>query len=113
MDNPPSINPLKIGLKALEITEARKNKWEHTFNEMFETQMIYSSYTKDLERALIKILQLIYHDTDIIERWIVEYNFGRGTYSCSEQKIVNDFPLKTVEEMYEYFIQASFEEHDF
>ena len=101
----PTIEALKIGINAIKHSQQKQDKWQKTFNEMFNGHFV-PTYYNDLENCIIKILNIIYNDSkdDTLSWWIYEMEFGD---KCSKTSMTDkdgqDIPIKTVEDLYRYF----------
>lgn len=97
----PSIEPLKIAIKALKEQDKKERKWEKTFDEMLDGRFI-SQMSITLNTAICKMLTEIYHDTDdIIGWWMFEKDFGKKKDFNIWDKDHKIIPTDTVEDLYD------------
>lgn len=112
MMNKPSIEPLKIAIKALKEQDKKERKWEKTFNEMFDGRFI-SQMSIILNTAICKMLTEIYHDTDdIIGWWMFEKDFGKKKDFNMWDKDHKIIPMNTVEDLYNALMDFYFPEEE-
>ncbi len=111
-NNIQSIEPLRIGLNAIESHSKKMDKWHTTFEEMFDGHPVYEG-DNELISAIIDILKVHYkeeYDDDIISWWIYEKDFGRRTdlnmFKIGGEEII---PTNTIEDIYRYLIEYNFE----
>lgn len=108
----PGITPLRLGLKAIEEHYKKMEKWQSTFNEMFDGFAHYSG-DDELVSSIIEILKFMYkenYEDDIISWWIYEKDFGKrkefNVYNSNTKEII---PTDTVEDIYRYLIEHNFD----
>lgn len=110
-NNIPSIEPLRIGLNAIESHSKKMDKWHTTFEEMFDGHPVYEG-DNELISAIIDILKVHYkeeYDDDIISWWIYEKEFGkRKDFKMYEKGGEVEIPSDTVEDLYNYLIRFNF-----
>ena len=97
---------LKIAIDTLKKYHEKQQRWQDTFNEMFDGHFV-PTYSDDLENVIIKALETIYSDEyEIISWWIYEQDFGE---KCKEKPAMwdNNGPinLRNIDELHEYLIQ--------
>lgn len=97
---------LKIAIDTLKKHHEKQQRWQDTFNEMFDGHFV-PTYSDDLENVIIKALETIYSDEyEIISWWIYEQDFGE---KCKEKPAMwdNNGPinLRNIDELHEYLIQ--------
>lgn len=97
---------LKIAINTLKKHHEKQQRWQDTFNEMFDGHFV-PTYSDDLEGVIIKALETIYSDEyEIISWWIYEQDFGE---KCKEKPAMwdNNGPinLRNIDELHEYLIQ--------
>ena len=108
----PNIEPLKIGIKAIQEQDEKERRWEKTFDEMLDGRFICCP-SETLHSALLKVLEIIYKDEEeqIISWWIYEKDYGKKKdfhiYDGGEV-----IPTKTVEDLYNYLIKYHFKDRD-
>ena len=99
----PTIEPLKIGVAALYVAHQQMERWQKTFDEMFNGHFV-PAYIETLETTLVDVLQEIYNDTDTLGWWIYEMEFGTKTKEGSmTDENGNDIPMRTIEDLYRYY----------
>lgn len=110
----PTIDLLKIGITALKKQYEKEEKWQKTFNEMFDGHLV-PQFSSDLENAIIKMLEVAYNDKDgTISWWIYEQEFGK---KCREipamwDKDGNPIHLRNIDELYKFLIEYGFGEKE-
>lgn len=99
----PTIEPLKIGVTAIKKAHQKMERWQKTFDEMFDGRFV-PTYNDILETALIDVLKRTYNDTDTLDWWIYEMEFGeKATKGSMSDENGKDIPMRTVEELYSYY----------
>lgn len=106
----PSIEALKIGIKAIQEQDEKERRWEKTFNEMLDGRFICCP-SQTLNTALLKVLEIMYRDEEeqMISWWIYETE-------CGKKKDFHIYdgggvvPTDTVEELYDYLIKYHFKD---
>ena len=108
----PSIEPLRKGIKAIREHSEKMDRWQKTFDEMFDGYPVYQG-DWDLVSSIIELLKVIYKektDDDVISWWIYEKDFGRRTdlnmFKPGGEEII---PSNTIEDIYRYLIEYNFE----
>lgn len=108
----PSIEPLKIGIKAIQEQEEKERNWEKTFNEMLDGRFICCA-SQSVCTALLKVLEYIYRDEEeqIITWWMYEKDYGKKKdfHIYDNGGII---PTDTIEELYDYLIKYHFKDED-
>ena len=110
--NKPSIEPLKIAIKAIKEQDKKERRWEKTFDEMLNGRFICCP-SETILSALIKVLEVIYRDEkeQLISWWMYEKDFGRRKdFNIYENGGV--VPTDTVEDLYNYLIKYHFSDED-
>ena len=98
-----TIEPLKIGVAALYKAHQQMEKWQKTFDEMFNGHIV-PTYNEILETALVDVLQEMYNDTDTLGWWIYEMEFGtKAEEGSMTDENGNDIPMRTIEDLYRYY----------
>lgn len=103
----PSIDMLKIGISALKKNNKKVEKWQKTFDEMFNGHFV-PTYDEVLATAIIKMLEVAYDDKDeVISWWIYEQDFG---LKCKDEPAMwdnnhNPIHLRNIEELYNYLVK--------
>lgn len=108
----PSIEPLKIAIKAIQEQDKKERRWEKTFDEMLDGRFICCP-SETIHTALVKVLEIIYRDEkeQLISWWMYEKDFGkRKDFNIYENGGV--VPTDTVEDLYNYLIKYHFSEED-
>ena len=108
----PSIEPLKIAIKAIQEQDKKERKWEKTFNEMLDGRFICCP-SETLHSALLKVLEIMYRDEEeqIISWWIYETD-------CGKKKDFHIYdgggvvPTDTIEDLYNYLIKYHFKDEE-
>ena len=99
----PTIKPLKTGILALKKVHKKINKWQKTFDEMFDGHFV-PTYNDTLEVALVDILQQVYNDTDTLSWWIYDMEFGtRAKKGSMTDENGKDIPMGTIDDLYKYY----------
>jgi len=112
MMNKPSIEPLKIAIKAIQEQHEKEKRWEKSFDEMLDGKFICCP-SETILSALIKVLEVIYRDEkeQLISWWMYEKDFGR-------KKDFNIYdnggivPTNTIEDLYNYLIKYHFDDDE-
>jgi hypothetical protein len=105
----PTIDMLKIGLTALKKQRNKEDKWQKTFNEMFDGHFV-PQYATDLEIAIIKMLEIAYKDRyETISWWVYEQDFGQN---CKEKPALwledkTPVNLRNIDELYDYLVKEA------
>lgn len=103
----PSIDMLKIGISALKKNNKKVEKWQKTFDEMFNGHFV-PTYDEVLATAIIKMLEVAYDDkNEVISWWIYEQDFG---LKCKDEPAMwdnnhNPIHLRNIEELYNYLVK--------
>lgn len=101
--NKTPIEPLKIGINAIKKSHKQQNKWQKTFDEMFNGHFV-PTYSNILESGIIEILKTIYNDKETLEWWIYEMDFGA---KCSDNSLTDEngknIPIKSIEDLYRFY----------
>ncbi len=99
----PTIEPLEIGIAALKTAYKQMNRWQKTFDEMFNGHFV-PQYNNELETALITVLEKVYNDTETLSWWVYEMEFGTKAKngSMTDEK-GNNIPMRTVRDLYRYY----------
>ena len=108
----PSIEPLKIGIKAIQEQEEKERNWEKTFNEMLDGRFICCA-SQSVCTALLKVLEYIYRDEEeqIISWWMYEKDYGKKKdFHIYDNGGV--IPTDTIEDLYDYLIKYHFKDED-
>lgn len=99
----PTIEALKIGITAIKKSRRQMDRWQKTFDEMFDGRFV-PTYNNILETALINVLKRTYNDIDTLDWWIYEIEFGtkavKGAMSDENGK---EIPMRTLEDLYRYY----------
>ena len=106
----PSIDALKIGIKAIKEQDKKERRWEKTFDEMLDGRFICCT-SQTLNTALLKVLEIMYRDEEeqIISWWIYETDCGkRKDFHIYDGGGV--IPTDTVEDLYNYLIKYHFKD---
>lgn len=108
--NKPTIDLLKIGITALKKQRNKEDKWQKTFNEMFDGHFV-PQYSTDLELAIVKMLEVAYKDSfGTISWWIYEQDFGQECKDKPAMWLADKTPinLRNIDELYAYLIKENF-----
>ena len=99
----PTIEPLKIGIAAIKKSHQERERWQKTFDEMFNGRFV-PTYNETLEVALVDVLQKIYNDSNTLDWWIYEMEFGtKAEKGSMTDKNGQEIPMRTVEDLYRYY----------
>lgn len=110
----PTVDLLKIGITALKKQYEKEEKWQKTFNEMFDGHLV-PQFSSDLENAIVKMLEIAYNDKmKTISWWIYEQEFGK---KCKEKPAMWDsngtpIHLRNIDELYKFLIEDGFGEKE-
>lgn len=110
----PTVDLLKIGITALKKQYEKEEKWQRTFNEMFDGHLV-PQFSSDLENAILKMLKIAYNDRNqTIYWWIYEQEFGK---KCKEKPAMWDadgtpIQLRNIDELYKFLIEDGFGEKE-
>ena len=110
--NKPSIEPLKIAIKAIQEQNKKERRWEKTFDEMLDGRFICCP-SETIHTALVKVLENIYRDEkeQLISWWMYEKDFGkRKDFNIYDNGGV--VSTDTVEDLYNYLIKYHFSDED-
>lgn len=98
-----TIEHLKTGIAAIKEAHKQMDRWQKTFDERFDGRFV-PTYNNVLENALIDVLKQIYNDTDTLDWWIYEMDFGKkATQGSMTDESGKNIPMSTVEDLYRYY----------
>lgn len=108
----PSIEALKIGIKAIQEQDEKERRWEKTFDEMLNGRFICCP-SETVHSALIKVLEIMYRDEkeQIISWWIYDTDCGKNKdfHIYDGGGVV---PTDTIEDLYNYLIKYHFKDEE-
>lgn len=103
----PSIEVLKIAIKALKEQDKKDAQWMKMFDEMTDTRGI-PNYNTTLSTAIVNMLQEVYKDKyDWIPYWIWEAEYGKKAKIWDNDV---EIPVKTIEQFYNFLMDEYFNE---
>ena len=98
-----TIEPLTIGITAIKKSRRQMERWQKTFDEMFDGRFV-PTYNNILETALIDVLKRTYNDTETLDWWIYEMEFGaKAAKGAMSDENGTDIPMHTAEDLYRYY----------
>lgn len=114
MTNIPSIDVLKIGVEAIQKMTEKQEKWDKTFQEMYNGTSI-PVYFDTAFTAIIKMIETVYNDPEgrygsHISWWIWETDCGKNKAADSvfDTETGEHIPMRTIEDVYNYYIKYHF-----
>ena len=114
-NNLPSIEVLKIGVNAIQEMIKLEERWDKTFQEMYDGQAVPQYFNGPI-KALCEIIEKTYNDIpgeygSHISWWIWEAECGKRldlADSVIDQKTGKHIPMRTIEDVYSYYIKYNF-----
>lgn len=105
----PPLEFLVTAIEALKKSREQTDKWQDTFNEMFDGHLV-PMYTSSLEAAIIKMVELAFNDEphpdygSIFSWWVYDCELGTrkdllNSLTVKGKKV----PVTTPEELYNYY----------
>lgn len=115
----PSIDVLKIGVTAIQEMMEKEDRWDKTFQEMYNGTSV-PDYFSTPYSAICKMIEATYNDTpgpngSHISWWIWEADCGRNLKladSVTDVKTGKNIPMRTIEDVYNYYIKYNFKGED-
>jgi hypothetical protein len=96
---------LTIGITALKESDQNVNKWQKTFNEMFDGHFV-PTYDSKTSGAIIKMIELLFDEPQdsILSWWIYEMDYGERV---TENSFVDEngvpIPIKTIDDIFNFY----------
>ena len=114
----PSIDVLKIGVTAIQEMMEKEERWDKTFQEMYNGTSV-PDYFSTPYSAICKMIEATYNDIpgpngSHISWWIWETNCGKKALadSVTDTKTGENIPMRTIEDVYNYYIKYNFKGED-
>lgn len=105
----PSFEFLNTAVEALKKVHEKCDKWQETFNEMFDGHFV-PVFNEPLESAVIKMVELAFDDEphpdygSIFSWWVYDCDFGaKKELSTSLRVKGKSIPVTNVKELYKYY----------
>lgn len=107
--NIPSLRFLKIAVNALKSVQKQEDKWQKTFDEMFDGHLV-PQYNNCLRNAIISMVEEAFYDKpdptwgSTFTWWVYDTEFGKRK-KLTESVTVNGkkIPMDAVEDLYDYY----------
>jgi len=107
----PSIEVLKIAINALKKMDTDEDRWQKTFDEMFNGSWCIPSYYDEPRHAIIEMIEQIFDDPagsygSHFSWWVYEAEYGtkKGIADSMTDADGTPIPMATVEDLYNYYI---------
>lgn len=107
----PSKEVLETAVKTLLVMQEKENKWQKTFDEMFDGRFV-PEYFNDAINGIIKMVEYTFNDHDTnygshFSWWCYEADFGRNDLadSVADGKTREKIPMRTVDDLYNYYLK--------
>lgn len=108
----PSKEILIVAVNALKKMFETEDKWQKTFDEMFDGRMVPTYYNEPME-AIVKMIELTFNDTpyetfgSTFSWWCYETDFGTNELadSLTDSATQENIPMKTVDDLYDYYLK--------
>lgn len=115
----PSIDVLKIGIEAIQDMQRLEEKWDKTFQEMYNGNSVPSYFDIPIN-AICKIIEKTYNDEpgqhgSHISWWIWEADYGKNkaaANSVMDTETGEKIPMSTIEDVYNYYVKYHFKGED-
>ncbi len=110
----PSIDVLKIGIKAIQDMQKLEEKWDKTFQEMYDGHAVPQYFNIPMQ-AICKMIEKTYNDEpgeygSHISWWVWETDCGKKALadSVTNTKTGESIPMRTIEDVYSYYVKYNF-----
>ena len=107
----PSIEVLKTAVEALKKMDEDENRWQKTFDEMFNGSWCIPSYYDEPRHAICAMIEQIFDDPagqygSQFSCWVYEAEYGtkEGIADSMKEADGTPIPMATVEDLYNYYI---------
>lgn len=107
----PSIEVLKTAVEALKKMDEDENRWQKTFDEMFNGSWCIPSYYDKPRHAICSMIEQIFDDPagqygSQFSWWVYEAEYGtkEGIADSMKEADGTPIPMATVEDLYNYYI---------
>lgn len=107
----PSIEVLKTAVEALKKMDEDENRWQKTFDEMFNGSWCIPSYYDEPRHAICAMIEQIFDDPagqyeSQFSWWVYEAEYGtkEGIADSMKEADGTPIPMATVEDLYNYYI---------
>ena len=107
----PSIEVLKTAVEALKKMDEDENRWQKTFDEMFNGSWCIPSYYDEPRHAICAMIEQIFDDPagqygSQFYWWVYEAEYGtkEGIADSMKEADGTPIPMATVEDLYNYYI---------
>lgn len=107
----PSIEVLKTAVEALKKMDELENKWQPTFDEMFNGSWCIPSYYDVPRHAICEMIEQIFDDQpdnygSHFSWWVYEAEYGtkKGIADSMRDTDGTPIPMATIEDLYNYYI---------
>lgn len=100
---------LETAVTAIKMIREKQEKWQETFDEMFDGGAIIPTYNNSAIDAIIHMVEIVFNDlsTDTMDSifswWIFDTNFGKNSFADSLSVNQIAFPMKSIDDLYEYY----------
>ena len=107
----PSIEVLKTAVNALKKMDEDQDRWQQTFDEMFNGSWCIPSYYDEPRHAIIQMIEQVFDDPEgdygsQFSWWVYEAEYGtkKGIADSMTEADGTPIPMATVEDLYKYYI---------
>lgn len=109
----PPFEFLSIAVEALKKTHKNCDKWQNTFDEMFNGHFV-PTFNEPLETAVIKMVELAFNDEphpeygSMFSWWVYDTEFGKKK-DLADSVLYNKkkIPMRTVKDLYNYYLMIN------
>lgn len=107
----PSIEVLKTAVEALKKMDEDENRWQKTFDEMFNGSWCIPSYYDEPRHAICTMIEQVFDDPagnygSQFSWWVYEAEYGtkKGIADSMTEADGTPIPMATIEDLYNYYI---------
>lgn len=109
----PSKEVLKTAVDALIKMNELEDRWQGTFDEMFDSCFVVPSYFNEPRNAIVHMIEMTFNDNSTesfgshFSWWCYETDFGRNDLadSVTDSTTGENIPMRTVDDLYNYYIK--------
>lgn len=107
----PSIDVLRTAVHALQKMDELENKWQPTFDEMFNGSWCIPSYFSIPRQAIVEMVEQMFNDVpgqygSHFSWWVYEAEYGtkKGIADSMTDADGTPIPMATIEDLYNYYV---------